>query len=163
MALQKEDLVQVEEFLSEKGIHFNKEQNIIDGTDKLLLITSEGKGIYVTYEDILGSIGSVKGEKGSDGKDGTSFTTVIDSSNGNVFRLNSVDTILSCRVYVNTTEITDAIPEQYFNWKRESMGTELEDSRWNNSSKALGHKSVHITTEDCQGRTVFTCEVELGD
>ena len=49
-----------------------------------------------------------------------------------------------------------------FKWIRKT-DDELEDEKWNTSSKALYHKSVEITKEDCIGRTVFECEVDLGN
>ena len=95
------------------------------------------------------------------GDAGESFTVTIDSSNGNVFRPGDVETVLSCHVYVNMTEITEDIAEERFNWKRKT-GDAVGDERWNTSSKAIGHRSVEITSQDCSGRTVFDCEVDIG-
>lgn len=108
-------------------------------------------GVAKVQVDLIGAYGDT----------GRSFTVVIESSNGNVFRPANIKTTLSCRVYANDEEITENIPEYNFNWKR-NTGNSTEDEKWNTSSKALGHRSVDITTEDCLGRTVFNCEVELG-
>lgn len=95
-------------------------------------------------------------------KDGWSFTVTIESSNGNVFRPSNIQTTLTCHVYKNNTEITDDLEDWRFNWVRKT-GDETADAQWNTSSKARRTKTVDITTEDCLGRTVFDCEVEIGD
>lgn len=114
-----------------------------------------------TYLEVVGkpkneSIGPA-GQKGEDGK---AITTTIESSNGSIFRIDQVDTTLFCRVYNNTTEITDTIASSRFQWKRVSEDP-IDDERWSTSAKATGNKQVTITSEDCNGRTVFFCEVDL--
>ena len=95
------------------------------------------------------------------GKDGSSYTVVIESSDGSVFRLSSnLSTTLSCRVFRNTTEITDLLEEWRFHWYRKS-GDLSGDERWSTSSKAIGQKCVQLSNEDVYGRSVFSCEVEL--
>ena len=97
---------------------------------------------------------------GPAGVDGSSFTVSIQSSNGSVFRPGQADTILTCRVYQNTTEITEELDASRFRWKRLSADV-VDDGRWNTSSKAIAHKSVEIKSADCVGRTVFFCEIDL--
>lgn len=92
--------------------------------------------------------------------DGYSYTILINSSNGNVFRLPNVSTTLSCVVLKNNEDITNLLDDSKFCWKRISSDAML-DEQWNTSSKALYHKTVDITGEDCIGRTVFECEVDL--
>jgi hypothetical protein len=101
-----------------------------------------------------------QGLPGEKGEDGSSFTVTIESSNGSVFRLQDVATTLSCRVYVNTTEVTDALDEWRFRWRRVS-GESAADEQWSTSAKAMGHRSVDIAPSDCSGRTVFFCEMDL--
>ena len=97
------------------------------------------------------------------GKDGASFTVTIESSDGSVYRPSgNLNITLTCKVYRNTTEITDTLDDWRFHWLRKSADTSGDES-WNTSSKAIGHKSVQITNEDVYGRSVFSCEVELGD
>lgn len=104
---------------------------------------------------------NIKGDKGDQGDDGQSFTVVIESSNGSTFRMNDVvDTVLSCKVYFNTQEVTDDLESWRFNWKRIS-GNPIEDQIWNRSQKAQGSRTVHILNEDVYGRSVFICEVEI--
>lgn len=109
-------------------------------------------GVATIQVDLIGAYGDT----------GRSFTVVIESSNGNVFRPTNIKTTLSCRVYANDEEITESIPEYNYNWKR-TTGYPIEDAKWNTTSKAIGHRSIDITTDDCLGRTVFNCEVELGE
>lgn len=100
------------------------------------------------------------GTYGDDGEDGLSFTVVIESTNGDTFRPNQISTTLSCKVYYNNIDFTEEIDASKFHWKRKT-GNSIEDERWNTSSKAIGKRSVTITSEDCIGRTVFDCEVDL--
>ena len=99
-------------------------------------------------------------DKGDTGDDGKSFTVVIESTNGSVFRMPDVSTTLFCRVYVNGGEVTDAIDESAFRWTRKTDDAQSDES-WNSSSKAIGHRTVDITPDDCHGRTVFDCSVDL--
>lgn len=99
-------------------------------------------------------------QKGEDGKDGESYSIIIHSLNGSIFRIDNIETRLSCQVLKNTEDITESLEDWRFTWKR-NTGNDAEDERWNTSSKAIGHKEIEITTEDCIGRTVFTCTVEL--
>lgn len=101
------------------------------------------------------------GPKGEKGDDGQSFTVVIESSDGSIYRpSSSLNMTLSCKVYMNTEEVTDSLDDWRFQWIRTS-GDPTGDERWNTSSKAIGHKVVEITNEDVYGRSVFECEVDL--
>ena len=129
--------------------------------------------VEVKYLDLEGNTGTFRkdislskaksGEDGENGADGYSFTLRIISSNGNAFRVSdNVDTTLSVQVLRNGEDITDTMEDSRFKWIRKT-DDEIEDEKWNTSSKALFyHKSVEITKEDCIGRTVFECEAELG-
>ena len=100
---------------------------------------------------------ALKGDKGDAGE---SYTVVVESTNGSVFRKGTASTILSCHVYCNGTEITETMDDSAFMWKR-SSGNAAQDASWANGTKAMCHKSVEILPEDCPGRTVFFCEVDL--
>lgn len=102
-----------------------------------------------------------KGDPGDRGADGYSFTIGILSSNGNTFRMSqAVDTTLTVQVLKNGVDITESMEDYRFNWKRRT-GNEEADTNWNNSSKGSSRKSIHVTIDDCLGRTVFECEVNL--
>lgn len=111
----------------------------------------------ITYSD--GSTETI-GTRIATGEDGSSYSVDIISDNGDLFRPGQVETTLRCIVFENTDDITDSIDAVNFNWKR-NTGNKEEDERWNTSSKAIGKKSISITSEDCIGRTVFFCEVDL--
>ena len=95
------------------------------------------------------------------GEDGRGLTVNVTSSNGSIFRMDGVDTVLSCQVLENGRDITDSLGDERFRWIR-NTGDESEDEKWNTGSKALYHKTLHVLPEDCRGRTVFACEVDLG-
>ena len=100
------------------------------------------------------------GETGPKGEDGSSFTLTIESTNGSVFRTGHENTTLTCRVFLNTREITHSLDDSLFHWKRMSTDS-ISDESWNTSHKAIGHKSIDITPSDCKGRSVFSCEIDL--
>lgn len=115
------------------------------------------------FRTISGGISDTKGERGLTGEtgdDGKSFTVTIESTNGAIFRLDGVSTTLNCRVFINTTEITDTLDTSRFTWRRVSSVPSTDES-WNTSSKAIGHKAVEITPADCNGRTVFFCDIDF--
>ncbi len=137
-------------------------------TDESAVIAYQGVGVSPfdltapAYLQVLGrGKNDTEGRQGPKGEDGSSFTVSIESTNGSVFRPGRADTTLSCRVHRNTEEITDSLDPWRFCWKRVSTDS-ADDLRWNTSSKAIGHKSVQITSTDCAGRTVFFCEIDLG-
>ena len=82
----------------------------------------------------------------------------IISSNGNIFKNNIVDTVLSARVYKGRKDMTDELPASSFRWTRTSMNP-TRDARWNNAD-GIGVKSITITREDINQRATFTCEVD---
>lgn len=94
------------------------------------------------------------------GDEGESFTIVIESSNGSTFRIADIQTTLSCKVFINTEDVTSILESYRFRWKR-TTSDPAGDIAWNNLGKAISHKTVDITPSDCYGRTVFTCEVNL--
>ncbi len=100
------------------------------------------------------------GAPGKDGQDGYSYTVIITSSSGSAFEIGAIDTMLTCTVLRNNEDITATLADTAFNWKRSTSDT-AGDATWNASDKAIGKKSVHITGEDCVGRTVFTCEITI--
>lgn len=94
------------------------------------------------------------------GLDGSSFTLQILSSNGSSFRSGMVATTLSCRVFLNLADVTNALESWRFSWKRKTNNSQV-DLDWNACEKAIGHKIIDITSADCVGRTVFDCEVDF--
>lgn len=141
-------------------------KTVSDATETIKY-TAIGISVFNLTEDVWHQVfvagkTRLSGAKGDKGDDGESFTVDITSSNGSVFRQDNINTTLTCHVFQNSTEITDLIDSSQFNWKRKTNNP-TEDERWNSSAKAIAHKSVDITEQDCLGRTVFFCEVELSD
>ena len=138
-----------------------------DGSDVIAYQAVGISAFDLTAQTYLQTIGRGKndtagppGLPGSRGDDGKSFTVTIESSNGSAFRLEDISTTLRCRIFINTTEVTDTTDASRFRWRRASADP-VGDERWETSSKAIAHKSVSITPQDCSGRTVFSCEVDL--
>ncbi len=148
---------------------FEVDKEFIRGTE-LTEMTEDAASITVLvyFRDLEGYVSHFtkiisfsKTKTGPKGEDAKSFTIKINSTNGMVFRVDKVvDTTLSIQVLAGTEDITDSMENSRFKWIRKT-GNEIEDEKWNTSSKALYHKAVDITTEDCLGRTVFECEVDL--
>ena len=111
----------------------------------------------VLFETLIKKQGSLKGE---DGKDGESYSVLIHSDKGSIFRPPNIDTTLSCQVLKNNEDITAALEGWRFTWSRVTSDS-AGDEKWNTSSKAIGHKEIDIKDADCSGRTVFICTVEL--
>ena len=82
----------------------------------------------------------------------------IISSNGNIFKNNIIDTVLSARVYKGKKDVTDELPASSFKWKRTSTNS-TRDAKWNDAD-GIGVKSITITREDVNQRATFTCEVD---
>lgn len=148
---------------------FEVDKEFIRGTE-LTEMTEDAASITVLvyFRDLEGYVSHFtkiisfsKTKTGPKGEDAKSFTIKINSTNGMVFRVDqAVETTLSIQVLAGTEDITDSMDNSRFKWIRKT-GNEIEDEKWNTSSKALYHKAVDITTEDCLGRTVFECEVDL--
>ncbi len=94
------------------------------------------------------------------GEDGKSYSIIIHSNNGSIFRLDDMNTTLFCQVLMNNIDITELLEDWRFSWSR-TTNNPVEDEKWNSLSKAIGHKTIEITNADCLGRTVFSCSVEL--
>lgn len=79
------------------------------------------------------------------------------SSNGNIFKNNIIDTVLSAKVYKGKKDVTNEIEASRFRWKRTSINT-TRDIKWNDED-GIGTKEIIVTREDVQQRATFTCEV----
>lgn len=129
---------------------------------EIVKYTAFGISVFDLNKDVIRQKTSegISDTKGPQGVPGQSYTTEIISSNGSIFRVPNINTTLSCIVLKNTHDITQELSDSAFTWKRKSSDP-IDDERWNTSSKAIGHKSVQITNQDCIGRTVFFCEVTI--
>lgn len=89
-----------------------------------------------------------------DGSD--SYSLLVESDSGTVFRNHMVETTLRARLYKAGTEITDRIPDEHFLWSRISDDAE-SDALWN--AEEHRGRTLRITGEDVWRKAVFNCEV----
>ena len=82
----------------------------------------------------------------------------IISTNGLVFKNNTVSTVLKAIVYKGKRNVTETINASRFTWKRIS-NSEEDDIRWN-ETKGKGVKEITLTTSDVYQRATFICEIE---
>ena len=104
----------------------------------------------------------IKGNKGDQGADAVQVN--VFSTTGSAFRETDANLsgVITAQVMQGMSDITSTIEDFRFNWKRISASENpADDESWNTSSKAIGHKSISITNNDCIGRTVFICEVDI--
>ena len=79
----------------------------------------------------------------------------IESSNGNMFLRNIIDTQLTCTVYKGNEDITNTVTR--FNWsKKNSDGT--VDPSW---SRLAAGRTITISSNDVASKAIFTCAVEF--
>ncbi len=90
------------------------------------------------------------------------IATDIQSTNGDKFRPGqSVSTTLIPRVFKNGLEITDALPDSAFSWKRQSFFPLLppnDDFTWN-QNHATGYRTIEVTTDSMNARATYTLEI----
>lgn len=98
----------------------------------------------------------ISGATGSDGE--KAITISIYSSNGNSFRNGTASTTLTCSVFSGAENITDELSDAYFTWERKSDDEEA-DEVWNEESLKIGRKTLELSPDDVNGRTVFSCNV----
>lgn len=95
-------------------------------------------------------------------KDAVTYTVVIESSNGDVFKPGQTfETLLSARVFKNDEEVTDDIPASKFKWTRVSYSPQPppnDDSTWNQTYSS-GYKSITISISDVWQRATFHCDI----
>lgn len=86
---------------------------------------------------------------GADGADGESaFTVIIDSSAGNIFKNQGINTTLTAHAYYGTTEVTDNVSK--WTWEKHKEDGTI-DSTWSR----LSTNEITISATDVQNRAVF--------
>jgi hypothetical protein len=90
------------------------------------------------------------------------ITTVIESSNGDVFKPGqSMTTILRPRCFRNGLEITDTLPDSAFRWTRTSYYPQTppnDDATWN-QNHAAGYRTIEVTAESIYARATYTVDI----
>jgi hypothetical protein len=89
------------------------------------------------------------------------YKTEIFSTNGNIFRNGVISTILFCKVYRGTEEVTNTLPAESFIWSRVSDDFD-GDQAWNAEHVGVGN-SVEIDTDDVFKRATFNCDISIVD
>lgn len=113
----------------------------------------------VTYSDGNSTTSysvAYNGTDGADGKDGESALSVyINSSNGNIFKGNNIQTTLTCTVYYGITDVTNKVTK--FIWKKINQDGTIDES-WN---RTVSGNVITITDADIWNKASFTCSVEI--
>lgn len=89
-----------------------------------------------------------------DGSD--SYSLLVESDSGTVFRNHMVETTLRARLYKAGEEISDRVPDEHFLWTRISDDAE-SDARWN--AEEHRGRTLRITGADVWRKAAFNCEV----
>jgi len=89
---------------------------------------------------------------------GTTFLTIIESTNGDTFRVGlSQSTLLIAHVFSNGVAVTDSLPLTDFRWRRLSKDT-VADALWN-IGHLSGYKQISVGIDDVQARATFFCDI----
>jgi hypothetical protein len=89
---------------------------------------------------------------------GTTFLTVIESTNGDIFRVGlNQNTLLIAHVFSNGKEVTDSFSEASFRWRRLSSDT-VGDTLWN-INHLTGYKQIEVDIEEVNSRATFFCDI----
>ncbi len=90
------------------------------------------------------------------------ITTVIESSNGDVFKPGqAMTTILRPRCFRNGLEITDTLPDSAFRWTRTSFYPQPapnDDATWN-QNHAAGYRTIEVTAASIYARATYTVDI----
>lgn len=100
---------------------------------------------------------SKHGETGTNGED--AYHVEILSTEGNIFKNGSIQTILFARVYKGDDDITDITDANCFKWERVSNDHE-GDNAWNTAHFG-GTKTITVTIDDVNKRATFNCSIEI--
>jgi hypothetical protein len=94
--------------------------------------------------------------------DGLLYQTVIESSQGTIFRVGQDKyTLLIARLFRNGVDITESTPAAWFRWRRVSgypLGAPYDDATWN-SSYNTGFKTISIGIDAIHARATFFCDI----
>jgi len=92
----------------------------------------------------------------------SNITTVIESSNGNIFKpTQSMTTVLTPRCFRNGVEITSTIPDSGFCWTRVSFYPQSppnDDATWN-ANHAAGYRTIEVTADSIYARATYVVEI----
>lgn len=115
---------------------------------------TNGSTLTVTATQVL--------SKSKRGRDAIDIDIVIESTNGDVFRVGQgMTTTLIAHVFQNGLDITDQIPASRFRWRRVSyipQDPPNDDGTWD-TQHTSGYKSIVVTATDVSHRATFHCDL----
>lgn len=103
---------------------------------------------------------SLRSAKGDIGETPTVYTIAVESTNGSVFRVGQTKTTtLIAHVFDNGIEVTNALPESMFRWRRVSYNDNpTGDVAWN-VLYASGYKQIDVTIDSVDSLATFHCDI----
>ena len=88
------------------------------------------------------------------------YRVEIISTKGNLFKNDFIETTLIAKVYCDSEDITDSLPQNSFRWKR--VSDDLDgDNAWNLLHQNFGSNVLNIGSDDVKNKAVFNCEVNI--
>jgi len=145
----------------------------IDGVNYTTVYTSSNDENIATYSNIPTSINFVRTRLYLAGstttlvdietipvlEEGVAYDVEIESSNGVYFRPGQgIVTTLIAHVFRNGVEVTNAISETKFKWRRVSYYSPNDDVAWNQLYSS-GYKQVTVSIQDVTQRATFHCDI----
>lgn len=89
------------------------------------------------------------------GKGESALYVQIESSNGNIFKGANINTMLTCRVFYGTEEVTSRANS--FTWQKIDENGNIDES-WN---RTLSGNVIYLTNADVLNKASFTCSVDI--
>ena len=108
---------------------------------------AEGEDPWKNIADI-----EAEGVPGPPGQD--AINVIIDSSGGNLFIRQNVNTTLVCTVYKGIQDITNQVT--HFTWSKKDKDGNIDDN-WS----APDSRSIVISNEDVLSKAIFICQVQF--
>lgn len=138
----------------------------VDGTTSivpLLYVNDEGELVLNGSIQVVSSSGNSSSLEDTNNRldeiEGTNqYRIELETTGTTVFNDRSQQSSLSCLVFKNNEDITNAIPAINFAWHRTSADA-TSDEAWD--AEHTGMKTVTITTADVLNNAVFECEVTI--
>ena len=117
---------------------------------------------YVKEDEFEAKVEEIQGK--IDGIDGSysanMYRVEIVTNNSTIISTKDDVATLTCKVYSWDADITDALDEALFCWKRTSNDID-SDQVWNAMQDHCGVKSISISADDVIENSSFICEVDL--
>lgn len=131
----------------------------IEAQKKASRMNAEGiNKVDKTLEEFVLATGKNFQEMQQEIEENITYTVVIDSSNGAVFKNGDIESVLSVKVLRGNEDITDQFTDTQFSWTRVSKDVK-GDEAWNVAHQHT--KSVHVTGKDVYVKAIFNVILSL--